>query len=153
MRCVPRDSEHGVEGPVRRLNSQAGVEHNQWIHDGVQDRLRVFPFVNRLVDARAEGRDVREREYRSDDLLIVLYVWCDAKEKVTIADADFAAAWYSVSEHLRAKPVNALVAGKNASRRTADIRWCQPQCRCRGAVAVQYFALVADDDDREVDGV
>ena len=59
-----------VEGPVRRLYLQFGVENNHGINYRVEDRLRVFPFVDGLLNARAKGRDIRECEYRAQNLAI-----------------------------------------------------------------------------------
>jgi hypothetical protein len=52
-----------VECLVRGLDAQIAVEDDERIDDGVEDRLRVFAFVNRLFDAGAKSGDVREGEH------------------------------------------------------------------------------------------
>src|SRR5580704_3182014 len=44
LRLIPRNSKYGVEGPVRSLYLQFGVENNHGINYRVKDCLRVFPF-------------------------------------------------------------------------------------------------------------
>ena len=70
LRLIPRNPEYVIEGPVRGLYLQFGVEHNDGINYRVEDCLRVFPFVDGLLDTCAEGRDIRECEHRAQNLAI-----------------------------------------------------------------------------------
>jgi hypothetical protein len=131
-----------------------GVENNQGIDHRIEDGLGVFPFVDRLVDTCTKRRDVGESEYRAKNLAIASGVWGYAKKKKPIALADFAPAWRSVNNHLRAQRIEIPeAAGKNTGERPANIRNHQTQHRRGGAVKAGNPAIAINDNYREIDRV
>src|ERR1700690_549078 len=111
-RLIPRNPKYGIEGSVRRLYLQFGVENNHGINYRVEDPLCVFPFVDGLLDTCAKGRDIRECENRAQNLAIASGVRSYSKKKTSIAIAAFDPVWCSVRDHPHANSMEILDARK-----------------------------------------
>src|ERR1700733_72999 len=122
LRLIPRDPKYGIEGPVRRLYLKFGIENNHGINYRVEDRLRVFPFVDGLLDTCAKGRDIRECEHRAQNLAVTSGVGRYSKKKISIAIAGFNPMWCSVCDHPRADSIEILHSRKSVAKRTTEIR-------------------------------
>jgi len=135
------------------LPSVLGVENNHGINDRVEDSLRVFPFVDGLLDACAKGRDVRECECRAQNLAIASGVGSYSKKKTPIAVAGFDPMWCPVSDHPRADSIEILQAGKCVAKRTTEIRDLQAKHRDGGPVDADNCAFATDYNYRNIDSV
>src|ERR1700728_69579 len=153
LRLVPRDPKCGIERPVRRLYLQFGVENNHGINYCIQDRLRVFPFVDGSQHTCAKLGDICECEHCAQDLAIASSVGSYSKKKTSIAIAGFDPVWCSVSDHARADSVEILHAGKSVGKRTTEIRDLQSKHRHGGPVDAGNCTLAADYNDRNIDCV
>src|SRR3984893_17833062 len=153
LRLIPRNSKCGVEGPVRRLHLQFGIENYPGINYRVEDRLRVFPLVDGLLDACAKGRDIRECEHRAQNLAINSGVGSNSKKKTPIAIAGFDPVWCSVSDYPRADSIEILYARKSTAKSATEIRDLQAKRRHRSPVDAGHFALAADYNYRNIDSI
>ena len=135
----PAKPEQRIECTVRCLYLQFGVENNQWIDYRVENCLRVFPFVNRLVDTCAKSRDICECEHRPRNLPIVSAIGGNPNKKTSIAVAAFDPMGCPVSDHPRADSIEILHARKSIANRTTDIRGRQTKHRRSRAVDARKF--------------
>src|SRR5580698_2071756 len=153
LRLIPRNSKCGIERPVRRLYLQFGIENNHGINYCVEDRLRIFPFVDGLLDTCAKGRDIRECEHRAENLAITSGVGSYSKNKTPIAITGFDPVWCSVSDHPRADSIEILHARKSVAKRTTEIRDLQAKHRHGGPVDAGHFTLAADYKYRNINSI
>src|SRR5580700_11414867 len=154
LRLIPRNPKYGIEGPVRRLYMQFGVENNHGINYRVKDSLCVFPFVDRLLDACSKGRDIRECEHRAQNLAAIASgVGSYSKKKTSIAIAGFDPMWCSVRDHPLADSIEILHARKSVAQRTTEIRGLQAKHRHGSPVDAGNFVLAADYNYRNIDSI
>src|ERR1700678_597538 len=121
LQLIPRNPKYGIEGPVRCLYLQFGVDDHNGINYRIEDRLRVFPFVDGLLDTCAKGRDIGECEHRTQNPAIAPGVGSYSQKKTSLAIADFDPVWCSVSDHPRADSIEVLHASKGVAERTTEI--------------------------------
>src|SRR5580658_4607272 len=153
LRLIPRNSKCGIEGPIRRLYLQLGVDNDDGIDYGVEDRLRVFSFVDGLLDTCAKGGDIRECEHRAQNLAIAPGVRSNSEKKTSIAIAGFDPVWCTVSDHPRADSTEILHSPKSIAKRTTEIRGLQAKHRHRGPVNAGDCALPADHNYRNINSI
>src|SRR5580700_5517785 len=151
---ISRNPKYGIEGPVRRLYMQFGVENHHGIDYGVQDPLCVFPFVDGLLDTGSKGSDIHECEHCTQNLAAIAPgVGSYSKEKTSIAIAGFDPMWCSVRDHPPADSIEILHARKSVAQRTTEIRDLQAKHRHGGPVDVGNFVLAADYNYRNIDSI
>ena len=153
LRLIPRSPKCGIEGPIRRLYLQLGIENDDGIDYRVKDRLRVFPFVDGLLDACTKGRDIRECEHRAENLAITSGVGSYSKNKTPIAITGFDPVWCSVSDHPRADSTEILHSPKSIAKRTTEIRSLEAKHRHGGPVDAVNCALPADYNYRNINSI
>src|SRR5580658_2934212 len=153
LRLIPRSPKCGVKGPIRRLHLQLGVDNDHGIDYCVEDRLRVFPFVDGLLDTCAKGRDIRECEHRAQNLAIASGVRSNSEKKTPIAIAGFDPVWCSVSDHPLADSTEILHSPKSIAKRTTEIRSLQAKHRHGGPVDTGNCALPADHNYRNINSI
>src|SRR5580658_3034922 len=123
LRLIPRNPKQDIEGPVRRLYMQFGVENNHGIDYRVKNPLCVFPFVDGLLDTCSKCRDIRECEHCSQNLTAIASgVGSYSKKKTSIAVAGFDPMWCSVRDHPPADSIQILHARKSVAKGATYIR-------------------------------
>src|SRR5579872_6593724 len=153
LRFIPRNPKYGIEGPIRRLYLQLGVDNDDRIDDCVEDRLRVFPFVDGLLYTCPKGGDIRECEHRAQNLAIASYVRSNSEKKTSIAIAGFDPVGGSISDHPLADSTEILHSPKSIAKRTTEIRSFQAKHRHGGPVDAGNCALPADYNYRNINSI
>ena len=71
-----RDLEPRIESLIGCLHAAFIIQNHQRIDHRVDDRFRIFAFVNRLFQTRPESGDVLEREHGASGPLFASHVRC-----------------------------------------------------------------------------
>ncbi|HEY3965022.1 MAG TPA: hypothetical protein VGM05_10765 [Planctomycetaceae bacterium] len=152
MRSIARGSKHGIKGSVARLHAQVGIQDHDRINHRIENRLRVFAFVNCLLNTGTESGHVGEGNHGAFDVVTAAPIRGQSKKKPPVAVLDFATARDFFSDHLCAKLREILYVRQrcDVARQGADVRWCQAKRFRRGPVDMDQRAVAPDHNDGNI---
>src|ERR1044071_1466118 len=99
LRFLARDTEPLIESAIGGLHPEAIIKYDERCRHGVDDRLRVLAFVDRLLNTGAEGRDVGETKHAAARFSGAVDLRRNLHHEAAITETDLPARRQSVVYH------------------------------------------------------